>query len=944
MAIGRISALAVALTLALTSTSLAQREFRGVQLIPCKLDSSSLDCKCGKLGSKVVVNCGFMTFPLFEVPTQTDVWPADRQAIVTEFYLFQGTLRSLGSPSPFIHMTSLRILNMRANQIRTIDANVFRSNAELRELNMENNSLTVLPPGLFSNNTKLEYLRLGSNKISTLPPRFFNRQFEMKILHLEDNLIETLPTNLFDINGTASLANLEKLYLGNNLINELSGRLVFGLVGLQELHIQVNPGLRYIEEDVFDPSAPVVTSLTSLKMEGSPSFCSKNATADTIDCQCAEGFDSSSSSGDHFCQPVDCGPIIPGLVDATASCTTGTTFGSSCVAQCNEGYSQEPNPSVYQCAANATWSGSIACTPVACPTTLRNESGHYSAECVGDTRFGRDPCVASCDPGYEPANGTSSRFLCNGDPQNPSSTSGVWTGNLTCQRKDCGTSVGDNLDGRAESQQNGVVDCPVADTRFNGSICTVRCDDGFRGNATGNVLDQSYICGYDGVWVPGTSLDAPAAPLKCAGVRCPSDYTQVPNTAVARCRGDISYGGDPCVLKCNPGYRRTSPAPESGCNGDACVDCRVDGTWASNSLSCIKHTCDQYMTRVAARFDELVNTTIDCGPGKEYGDLCDVKCITGYSPTGRIPNLAKFKCDANSQNTEGTWALTESDDDVITCRITDCGDILETVNDPYASVLNVRCEAPTRWDPTKGECTSDNKWSATTPARRVLKCGAVPPGLPYRDIFAQEITAECSPIGWAQKINGEDVALGANVCRNDCGSTLSNARPLNGAGSVSASDFATCSGDTGVGSTCTSKCLANAAITATFQCVSDPDGKTYWQETTPAGDLTADSCFSIESLKTEESSNAALDAVTIIIPLIAVIILIIVLLYYFEYLACLGLAVGKKRPGQKGKPTMVPAKKKSKQKTTVINPISADSSPPPQDSAMVGGFAVPMAL
>jgi hypothetical protein len=939
---GRATAAAALVLLAIGQSAAQRPEFRGVQLIPCKLDGSSLDCKCAKATNRVVVNCGFISFPGYQVPTQTDIWPAERQAEVQEFYLFRGTLRELNSPSPFVEMSGLTVLNMRSNALRVIHRDTFVVNSELIELNLEDNSLTSLPAGLLRNNTKLKFLRMGSNRLSALPSSFFREQVELEILHLEDNVMTSLPVDVFSINATHGLQHLREIYLANNGLTQLVGGLFANLPALKELHLQVNPDLRYIANDVFSPDHAVVSSLAqvdcpdcTLSMDGSPSYCSANVSAETIDCVCAEGFESSDVPGDHFCHPVDCGPSIQGLIEqATDSCGQDTEFGSSCEATCNDGYSgpTAANPAVFECTANASWTGAIACVPVVCSTTIDDatSTGHYSANCVGDTRFGRDPCTATCDPGYEPVSGTSNVFVCGSDPNDATSTAGRWVGNLTCQRKNCGASIV-GLDSRAE-YVSGTNVCD-GDTSFNGTTCSVRCQAGY------TTADQDYICGEDGLWVPG-SIANPGTPLSCAGRLCDRDYERndgnarsLDTNAVARCRGDISFGGDDCVLKCKPGYTNTG-ASQSGCSGDQCVSCGSDGKWTGNSLSCERLSCDRYMTTARQRFDALVDTTgIDCGAGPEYEDICNVQCIPGYTPTGNLPNNARFKCEANSQNTVGTWQPADLAGE-LSCQILDCGDIADTLDDGYATLVNDgRCILPRRWDVVGGTCTTNNQWDAVAPATRAVRCGPIPAGLPQRDVFAETVDIACSPIGWARKdAAGADVAIGSTICRTDCGNTLAGARNKDGeVGRISGADFDACDGDTGFGATCQSTCLSTDGIRASFTCGADGA----WQEdlVAPTADITgqASDCISTVAVSSSTKENTAIEAVTYLVPFIVLIIIIIVLLYYFEYLSCLGLAVGKKRPGQKKAPK-IPKKQKTVTNAAVTN------------STEIGGFALPMAL
>ena len=64
------------------------------------------------------------------------------------------------------------------------------------------------------------------------------------------------------------------------------------------------------------------------------------------------------------------------------------------------------------------------------------------------------------------------------------------------------------LDSRAE-YVSGTNVCD-GDTSFNGATCSVRCQAGY------TTADQDYICGEDGLWVPG-SIANPGTPLSCAG-------------------------------------------------------------------------------------------------------------------------------------------------------------------------------------------------------------------------------------------------------------------------------------------------------------------------------------------------------------------------------------------------------------------------------------------
>ena len=52
---------------------------------------------------------------------------------------------------------------------------------------------------------------------------------------------------------THGLQHLREIYLANNGLTQLIGGLFANLPALEELHLQVNPDLRYIANDVFSP-------------------------------------------------------------------------------------------------------------------------------------------------------------------------------------------------------------------------------------------------------------------------------------------------------------------------------------------------------------------------------------------------------------------------------------------------------------------------------------------------------------------------------------------------------------------------------------------------------------------------------------------------------------------------------------------------------------------
>ena len=66
-------------------------------------------------------------------------------------------------------MTGLKVLNLRYNLLKSVEAEQFKFNTELVELILEDNALTELEKVTFHQLGKLELLRLGGNKLTELP-------------------------------------------------------------------------------------------------------------------------------------------------------------------------------------------------------------------------------------------------------------------------------------------------------------------------------------------------------------------------------------------------------------------------------------------------------------------------------------------------------------------------------------------------------------------------------------------------------------------------------------------------------------------------------------------------------------------------------------------------------------------------------------------------------
>ncbi len=201
------------------------------------------------------------------------------------------------------HLSSIRILDLSAQGIKSLKERDFAGLDSLDELNLVNNDLHRLPDGIFSglrgltrlwltNNslselragvfadlTALSSLKLGQNELLDLPSGVFSGLEELRGLKLDRNNLGSLhldvfaglakleSLNLFDNGLTdlparvfAPLTALQLLRLSNNSLRGLRANMFYGLVSLRELYIEENL-LTDLPAHIFD-DLPTLERLT----------------------------------------------------------------------------------------------------------------------------------------------------------------------------------------------------------------------------------------------------------------------------------------------------------------------------------------------------------------------------------------------------------------------------------------------------------------------------------------------------------------------------------------------------------------------------------------------------------------------------------------------------------------------------------------------------------
>ena len=480
-------------------------------------------------------------------------------------------------------MINLKVLNLRYNALANMNVGQLDYMKELVELILEDNQLTELEKTTFNQQGKLELLRLGNNKLTELPEDLFKGTVQLKVLRLENNGLTKLEPKLFD---SGLSLTLEELHLQRNALTELVEGIFASLKGLKRLYLQVNPDLKLIPKSIFAKSQPMVTSLEKMSMLGSASACTKASKNTDVQCTCAVGYvDGTPDQKGSYCIPVVCPETIAGLDEkAKSACGAGNEYLSTCEATCVVGfvgratYTCQPKPNSQDgFLGEGQWVTDVAvqCVAKSCPADIparafgdntihsraTKEDLKATPTCSGEQlKYGSlDNCDVPCTEGFLPKDGTSTLFTCG--PDQLWIPAGAPETKLVCERVDCGPKITKGLKpGRFEyismAGTDRVIDgCTGRDgeTVYE-EECRVQCAEGFREyeteEATGFPVKKDYVCSKNGDW------EFPDGSLDCRGKRCGRNAAVAENV-IARCLGDVTFGGDKCGISCENGFKPT---------------------------------------------------------------------------------------------------------------------------------------------------------------------------------------------------------------------------------------------------------------------------------------------------------------------------------------------------------------------------------------------------
>ncbi|XP_078363725.1 uncharacterized protein LOC144647926 [Oculina patagonica] len=101
-------------------------------------------------------------------------------------------------PANSLHnMSSLKILDLRLNELRTFKSDVFRDLLELRELFLMGNKIEDLPDGIFATLFNLQILDISSNQIEKLPKKLLANMVTLQRLDASNNKIDEIYSETF---------------------------------------------------------------------------------------------------------------------------------------------------------------------------------------------------------------------------------------------------------------------------------------------------------------------------------------------------------------------------------------------------------------------------------------------------------------------------------------------------------------------------------------------------------------------------------------------------------------------------------------------------------------------------------------------------------------------------------------------------------------------------
>lgn len=132
--------------------------------------------------------------------------------------------------------SNLSQLRIKGNQLTTLPANIFDNLSNLLLLQVSGGSIETFPTNIFDRLTRLLLFRLSENQLKTVPENMFKRQTIVRQINLSYNQLTSLPANIFKYNTELSVVHLQ-----GNQFETLPANIFSHLHRIQTLNFNENP-------------------------------------------------------------------------------------------------------------------------------------------------------------------------------------------------------------------------------------------------------------------------------------------------------------------------------------------------------------------------------------------------------------------------------------------------------------------------------------------------------------------------------------------------------------------------------------------------------------------------------------------------------------------------------------------------------------------------------
>ncbi|XP_065903131.1 sushi, von Willebrand factor type A, EGF and pentraxin domain-containing protein 1-like isoform X3 [Dysidea avara] len=297
-------------------------------------------------------------------------------------------------------------------------------------------------------------------------------------------------------------------------------------------------------------------------------------------------------------------------------------FEDYCSFQCSDGFELEGSAERW-CGANGKWNGTrpqcnihhCVDITVVVPNSIPCNTSYLST------------CMVQCKDGYNML-GDSSKYTCDFN-----GTDVIWMGagsGVTCSPVLCSYQ-------QLNSLHNGGVHCPHNTSSVYKDTCSYYCDPGYQLEGSSQIT-----CTAKGTWSNEQ--------VSCIPVHCKQLFE--PDNGNVTCPNNFSIYQDTCTYYCNHGYLL---------DGNSQTQCRADGTWSSEPVTCNPLKC-------LSPHVEIANSQLVGSCNKTYGSRCLVNCS---SDNNSHSNMQYVFCDDLGEN--GTLVKWQSVQGTLTCTNTTSG-------------------------------------------------------------------------------------------------------------------------------------------------------------------------------------------------------------------------------------------------------------------------------